>query len=165
MHCTCTCQFPWIQNSKLCKIKFRIYNWEERAFAMLIEWTFFTDVLIICQIEARQRFLPYQTATCSWLGKLGLWRPNDLFHGSKTTFTSCRIHRYIICVGATYSFREKWNHRLTKRNFILIYIFLIYIYLNIFLNLVLTSKILQYRNKLLTAYILVAYIAIRCTDK
>ena len=27
---------------------------------MLIEWTFFTDVLIICQIEARQRFLTYQ---------------------------------------------------------------------------------------------------------
>ena len=28
---------------------------------MLIEWTFFTDVLIICQIEARQRFLPDRT--------------------------------------------------------------------------------------------------------
>ena len=50
---------------------------------MLIEWTFFTDVLIICQIEARQRFLPYQTATCSWLGKLGLDDLMTCFMGQK----------------------------------------------------------------------------------
>ena len=101
MHCTCTCQFPWIQNSKLHKIQFRIYNWEEKAFAMLIEWTFFTDVLIICQIEARQRFLPYQTATNSWPGNqhhnhwidllMGQWPPSHHAESTAISYVPVRL--------------------------------------------------------------------------
>ena len=122
MHCTCTCQFPWIQNSKLHKIQFRIYNWEEKAFVMLIEWTFFTDVLIICQIEARQRFLPYQIATGSWPVNQHHNHWIDLLMGQwpLTTFTSCWIHRYIICSGATCRFREHSIVWLGKRDFIFI---------------------------------------------
>ena len=62
---------------------------------MLIEWTFFTDVLIICQIEARQRFLPYQIATGSWPVNqhhnhwidllMGQWPPSH--HAESTTIS------------------------------------------------------------------------------
>ena len=65
MH-TRTYQFPEskIQKFKKFNAEFRI----EKKKHLLIDWAFFTDIEIICQIEASPRFLPYQTATGSWPG-------------------------------------------------------------------------------------------------
>ena len=53
--------FPEFQMQNITKIKaeFKI----EKKKHLLIEWTFFTNIQIICQIEARQRFLPYHAYT------------------------------------------------------------------------------------------------------
>ena len=44
-----------MENITKIKAEFKI----EKKKHLLIEWTFFTNIQIICQIEARQRFLPY----------------------------------------------------------------------------------------------------------
>ena len=118
MHCTCTCQFPWIQNSKLHKIQCRNYNLEEKTFAWWL------NIFHWCSnnLSIWSKTYISSISDCHWFlaWKSAQLPLNWIISGSVTTFKSCWICRYIICSGATCRSWEHFIVWLGKRDFIFI---------------------------------------------